>query len=326
MEARVRAQAMDRMARALGIAVAALAVTTAVRNLEAAGRRRTPVRVDATDVGRTSRESRRLHASAGLLAASVLADSAIEHYRGAFENPGMYAPLIASLSTLIFALRASLSASLDASVARTRTYRAAFVVGLAGLAFHLRNIAKRPGGFGWLNLFYAAPIAAPAALSAAAVAGLAADDVAGRSTSFAGWFGDRLGSMLTAFASIALLATSAEAALLHFRGAFHNPVMWTPVAVPSVAALLLARVAAGAHAARLAIARTWLRATALVGIAGAGMHAYGVSRAMGGFRNWSQNVIDGPPLPAPPSFTALALLGLAGLSLLEGEQEVKRAA
>jgi len=63
----------------------------------------------------------------------------------------------------------------------------------------------------------------------------------------------------------------------------------------------------------------------LVGFAGVAMHAYGVSRAMGGFRNWSQNVIDGPPLPAPPSFTALALAGLAGLSLLEREQAVKQA-
>ena len=32
-------------------------------------------------------------------------------------------------------------------------------------------------------------------------------------------------------------------------------------------------------------------------------HAYGVSRNMGGWRNWSQNVLNGPPLPAPPSFT-----------------------
>ena len=155
-----------------------------------------------------------------------------------------------------------------ASAARTRTYRAAFVVGVAGLAFHLRNIAKRPGGFSWLNLFYAAPIAAPAALSAAAVAGLAGDDVAGRSNAVSRWFGDRLGAMLTLFTSIAVLATSGEAALLHFRGAFHNPVMWTPVALPPIAALLVARATVRADAARLAAARAWLRATALVGFAG----------------------------------------------------------
>jgi hypothetical protein len=36
---------------------------------------------------------------------------------------------------------------------------------------------------------------------------------------------------------------------------------------------------------------------------------------MGGWRNWTQNVLSGPPLPAPPSFTALALTGLTALSL-----------
>jgi hypothetical protein len=38
---------------------------------------------------------------------------------------------------------------------------------------------------------------------------------------------------------------------------------------------------------------------------------------MGGWRNWQQNVVDGPPLPAPPSFSALAIAGLAALRLRE---------
>ena len=43
----------------------------------------------------------------------------------------------------------------------------------------------------------------------------------------------------------------------------------------------------------------------------------GVARNMGGWRNWSQNLLNGPPIPAPPSFTGLALAGLAALGLLE---------
>jgi hypothetical protein len=50
---------------------------------------------------------------------------------------------------------------------------------------------------------------------------------------------------------------------------------------------------------------------------GTGFHAYGVHRNMGGWRNWSQNVLNGPPLPAPPSFTGLGLAGLAALNLAE---------
>ena len=48
-----------------------------------------------------------------------------------------------------------------------------------------------------------------------------------------------------------------------------------------------------------------------------GFHAYGVSRNMGGWRAWSQSLLNGPPVPAPPSFTGLALAGLAALGLAE---------
>jgi hypothetical protein len=60
-----------------------------------------------------------------------------------------------------------------------------------------------------------------------------------------------------------------------------------------------------------------MRLLAAVGFAGVDFHAYGVSRNMGGWRNWSQNVLNGPPLPAPPRFSALAMAGLAALGLME---------
>ena len=60
----------------------------------------------------------------------------------------------------------------------------------------------------------------------------------------------------------------------------------------------------------------WLRLTAGVGVVGAGFHAFGVARNMGGWRNWRQNVLNGPPIPAPPSFTGLAIAGLAAMGLL----------
>ncbi len=63
--------------------------------------------------------------------------------------------------------------------------------------------------------------------------------------------------------------------------------------------------------------RWWLRCTALVGVLGVGFHAIGVARNMGGWRNWTQNIQAGPPLPAPPAFTGLAFAGLAALGLLQ---------
>jgi hypothetical protein len=132
-------------------------------------------------------------------------------------------------------------------------------------------------------------------------------------------FGLPAGRMLAAVTAAGLAGNVSEAGLLHFRGAYQNPAMFAPVTVPPIASALL-----GASALRPGrfvnrLARWWLRLTVLLGCAGVGFHAYGVSRAMGGWRNWKQNVVDGPPLPAPPSFTGLALAGLAALSLIEGE-------
>ena len=266
------------------------------------------------------RDSQRLRVGAALLAACVLGDSALEHYRGAFENPGMYAPLVASASTLFVALRARLAHRPRTNVRVGRTYGTAIAVGVAGLAFHAVNIGRREGGFGWLNLFYGAPLIAPAALIAAGATGIAADRVGSATARSLTWFDASIGRVIAACTSIGLLATSAEAALLHFRGAFHNPVMWAPISIPPVAASLLAYATVRRDASAKAFARTWLRLTALLGVAGVVMHGYGVTRAMGGFGNASQNVVDGPPLPAPPSFTALAGIGLAALSIVEREQ------
>jgi len=94
--------------------------------------------------------------------------------------------------------------------------------------------------------------------------------------------------------------------------------MYLPVTVPPVAAALLGNAALAPACNDRWFTRWWLRLTAAVGIAGAGFHAFGVSRDMGGWRNWSQNVLNGPPIPAPPSFTGLALAGLVALGLLEG--------
>jgi hypothetical protein len=109
----------------------------------------------------------------------------------------------------------------------------------------------------------------------------------------------------------------AEAALLHFRGAYHDPFMYLPVTVPPLTALWVGHAALGRTDQRRPITRFWLRLTAVLGFVGAGFHAMGVARNMGGWRNWTQNLLNGPPIPAPPSFTGLALAGLAALGLME---------
>ena len=124
------------------------------------------------------------------------------------------------------------------------------------------------------------------------------------------------GRTIAAIIGAGLLGTSGEAGLLHFRGAFHNPFMVLPVTLPPLGAALLTSAAARGPGQRHRFTRWWMRLLAVMGFAGVGFHAYGVSRNMGGWRNWSQNVLNGPPLPAPPSFAGLALAGLAALGLM----------
>lgn len=228
------------------------------------------------------------------------------------------APTVAGL-TLATALRGAAEPDASSPV-RDSVFAAAMLAGLVGTGFHIYSIQKREGGFDWLNLFYGAPLGAPAAIGMAGLFALAAGRVA---TASAGksrlptLLGYPAGSSLGGLACLGLLGTTAEVGLLHFRGAFQNPFMYVPVTVPPLAAAKLAFTMLAPSPLAIRTTRVLLASTALSGLAGIGFHAYGISRNMGGWSNWSQMLLQGPPLPAPPSFTGMALAGLGALRLME---------
>ncbi len=265
----------------------------------------------------TVEAAQRLNHSSGLLALSVLLDSANEHYRGGFHNKVMFTPLVASTLSLLASAHGMTNKSPRAHRARHASFAIAAATGVVGTGFHVYNAMKKPGGLSWQNMFYSGPIGAPAAIGLSGLMGLMAERVrdtpAHRDPTLLGMSAGRLAGLVTA---AGLLGTTGEAALLHFRGSFQNPFMYVPVTVSPIAAVLMASAALGPARRPRRFTRLWLRGTAVMGIAGAGFHVYGVSRAMGGWRNWRQNMVDGPPIPAPPSFSALALAGLAALGLL----------
>jgi len=86
------------------------------------------------------------------------------------------------------------------------------------------------------------------------------------------------------------------------------------VTLTPLAALALARSALTGRVSWITTAAMAL--TAALGLAGSGFHAYGVSRDMGGWRNWRQNLLSGPPLPAPPAYTGLAIAAFGALLLM----------
>lgn len=270
------------------------------------------------DPGAAVRAARRMNRAAGVIAASVLADSAVEHYRGAFHNKAMVAPLVTAALSLAVSAHGNADKRPQAHRVRDSVYVAAALTGLVGTCFHIFNISKKPGGFSWQNLFYSAPIGAPMALTLSGAMGFLAervrDTTPGQAPTIAGV---SAGRAVAAATSLGLLGTVGEAGLLHFRGAYHDPFMYLPVTIPPLTAALIGNAAFGRACERRPLTRFWLRFTALLGFAGAGFHAMGVARNMGGWRNWRQNVLNGPPIPAPPSFTGLALAGLAALGLME---------
>ena len=261
---------------------------------------------------------RMIHGAAAMLATSVLFDSGLEHSRGQYHNPAMFTPLLSSTASILASLDGATRSEKKAHPLRLAAYGTAMVVGLVGTGFHLYNITKKPGGLCWQNLFYQAPIGAPAALSLSGLLGLAAEGIRnekpGESPKLLGLPGAQALAGLT---SLGLMGTVAEVSLLHFRGNFQNPAMYLPVALPPIAAALTAEAALRPDRRNRPQAKLWLGITAALGVAGMGFHAYGIARSMGGWRNWRQNLFDGPPLPAPPSFSGLALAGAAALALLE---------
>jgi hypothetical protein len=263
---------------------------------------------------RNLRAGEALGAGAAILCMSVVLDSGIEHYRGQFKNRAMFVGPAMALLGLV----AATYVAFRPDSANERLPKIALIAvgatGLAGLGFHTFNILKRPGQLNASNLFYGAPMGAPAALTLAGLYGV----IAGEMQSGRGYVKTQLPKRTAALIAFSLVGTIAEAGLLHFRGAFQNPVMFAPVTIPPLAALSLGASALTPRATTLA--EPLLKATAVLGIAGPMFHAYGIHRNMGGWKNWSQMILQGPPLPAPPAFLGIAVAGLGILPALSGKR------
>jgi hypothetical protein len=244
---------MSRDLQAVALSSAALLglATLAVkpRSLGGPVRRR---RVRGTVPGRTIdpsaavRSARRMNRAAGVIATAVLADSAVEHYRGSFHNKAMVTPLLTAALSLAVSAHGYADNRPAAHHVRDGVYAAAALTGLVGTCFHIFNISKKPGGFSWQNLFYSAPIGAPAALTLSGAMGFLAERVRDTTPGVAPTIGKvSAGRAVAAATSVGLLGTVAEAGLLHFRGAYHDPFMYLPVTIPPLAAALIGNAALG---------------------------------------------------------------------------------
>ena len=124
---------------------------------------------------RRGRAQRMLSAATALSALPLGVEIYVNHYSGSFGNKWMWTPVFLSpaLSAAGVAGVASQRAATTVLPALSSIY---FLDGMAGLFFHVRGAARKPGGFKepTYNLVMGPPALAPGALAMVGGMGLAA--------------------------------------------------------------------------------------------------------------------------------------------------------
>ncbi|MGH8137581.1 MAG: hypothetical protein ACREVV_05220 [Steroidobacteraceae bacterium] len=252
-----------------------------------------------------------------LLTLLVLVDAWAGHYRRGFIHGAQYAPFISGGVLIICAVAAAIAPRTHAiEVALRAAGWLAIAAGLIGFCFHhYYGVIRKPGGYGrFLNsVMYGAPPLAPLALAAMGVFALitrrglvGASDLAGLP----------IRTALLATIVVCLFGSIVQAGILHFRGAFNNPLMYAPLTIPVLTTLVGIWMMVEPSPAAL-VALGWLFwLTLLTGFVGLGMHLRGFDRQMAGLYVPLFNWLQGPPAMAPALFVGLAAIGLVTTGLL----------
>jgi hypothetical protein len=254
---------------------------------------------------------------------------AYEHYRGSYSNPVMYTPVILS----VVLTTAGISGFFSRRLATTFLRYTSFITvadGLIGFGFHIRGVARKPGGWRLpiTNIVMGPPLFAPLLFATSAYLGIIAsylqrEEDAGGSRRVVelttgklrtpGWREDiRIGRFQKHFCVVAAIGTicsGAEAWYSHYKDNFKNKVQWSPVILTP----LLAGAAIGAiKSERCANTLLPLAAAAAMadGVIGTGFHVRGILRRPDGKKKPLYNTLYGAPIFAPMLFAAMGMLGM----------------
>ncbi len=257
-------------------------------------------------------------------ASSIIAglEVSYEHYRGSFGQKVMWTPLVLSGAMS----GAGVWGFFKPWVARTvlRWVSTATLADcLAGFYYHVRGIARKPGGWRlpMANIVMGPPIFAPLLFGVSAYLGLIASFLRSEESPVIDlspdeaetWAADiREGRFQKHLAVVTILSaffSGFEALYSHYKNSFRFKSQWTPIII---APALMAAAAASIRS-RLA-ARTVLPVMSVLAIAdgaiGLYYHGRGVLRRPGGLKKPLYNVIYGPPIFAPLLFAACGAIGL----------------
>ena len=263
-----------------------------------------------------------------------------EHYRGSYSQQVMFTPVFVSVALFVVGIAAAVSRRV------ARTLLPLFSVltvldGVVGFYFHVRGVARKPGG--WrapvMNVIMGPPVFAPLLFAISGYLGLIAsflrpEGAAANSGLRRRDWGSTLLSLmpkhisregvvleqhiregrfqknLAAAAGISALFSTLEAIYSHYKNGFKYPkLQWSPIVLGPI--LFVAGVGTVWKAW---VGRTLLPlASALAildGTIGFYVHARGIVRRPGGLKLPLYNLMYGPPIFAPLLFAASGFMGL----------------
>jgi hypothetical protein len=203
---------------------------------------------------------------------------------------------------------------------------------MVGFGFHIRGVARKPGGWRLpvTNVVMGPPLFAPLLFGTAAYLGLVAsylrpeEDVAMTSISSLqspyprGWRTDiyqgAFQKQLCAVSALWAIFSGFEAFYSHYKSRFRFWAQWTPVIMAPIQTAACLAAIANERAARTLLPAASI-VTAINGAAGFAYHARGILRRPGGRKTWLYNILYGPPIFAPLLFSACGMLGLLAAAL-----------
>ena len=267
-----------------------------------------------------------------VFATSVVSGAEVgyEHYRGSYSNPVMYTPVVLSGVLSVAGLAGFFSRGAARGFLRYTSFLT-LADGLVGFGFHIRGIARKPGGWRMpiTNLVMGPPVFAPLLFGTSAYLGVLASYLqreedhgwgdrlrtAGSSIGMhrTGWRDDirtgRFQKHLCVVTAIGTISSGAEAWYSHYKDNFKFRVQWSPIVLTP---LLAGAALASLKSKRVANTLLPLAAAAamLNGVVGTAYHVRGILRRPAGKKKPLYNILYGPPVFAPMLFAACGLLGM----------------
>lgn len=259
-----------------------------------------------------------------------------EHYKGSYGNPVMYSPVTLSVVLTGAGLAGTFSGKAARTVLRV-TSAATLLDGIIGFGFHVRGVARKPGGWRLpvTNIVMGPPIFAPLLFGTAAYLGLIASylrpenaapigEEADASTEYPeGWRRNinngRFQKQLAIVSALWALSSGLEAWYSHYKSNFKIWAQWTPIIMTPIQVAACAAAVYSPRAARTVLPASSALAT-VNGTVGFYYHVRGILRRPGGRKHWLYNILYGPPVFAPLLFAACGTLGLLA-SLLRREKK-----